>query len=164
MKIIEIVVPCYNEEKCIRPLYDAIDGVYQNVADYEYQILYVNDGSGDGTAFELKKLKAELGERVNYISFARNFGKESAIYAGLSNSSGGVAYFEHCRVKGMQTWEIVDEVMDKVHKNDIAVLFDHPYYAGVKEIKCIEKIIQIAGDTNEVSIVPLKELNRIFRL
>ena len=88
MKKIEIVVPCYNEEECIRPLYNAIDSVFEQIENYSYSILYVNDGSRDQTLDELGKLKEEFYDKVNYISFSRNFGKESAIYAGLVNSTG----------------------------------------------------------------------------
>ncbi len=94
---VEIVVPCFNEQECIRPLYAEIKKVFEAInkdaADtekkYVYSILYVNDGSKDGTLSEIKKLEAEAGSSViKYISFARNFGKESAIYAGLEKSEG----------------------------------------------------------------------------
>lgn len=88
MKHIEIVVPCYNEEACVAPLFEAVERVFAGIKDHEWSILYVNDGSRDGTLDELKRLKEVKGDRVQYISFARNFGKESAIYAGLSNSTG----------------------------------------------------------------------------
>lgn len=88
MKKIEIVVPCYNEQACIRLLYDAVKSVFESIEGYDFSILYVNDGSKDGTLRELRKLKNEMGDIINYISFSRNFGKESAIYAGLSNSTG----------------------------------------------------------------------------
>ncbi len=88
MKHIEIVVPCYNEEPCIRPLYEEVKKVFAGISDYSWSLLYVNDGSTDGTLRELEQLKESEGDKVQYISFARNFGKESAIYAGLKNSSG----------------------------------------------------------------------------
>ena len=88
MKHIEIVVPCYNEEPCIRPLYEEVKRVFAGISDYSWSLLYVNDGSTDGTLRELEQLKESEGDKVQYISFARNFGKESAIYAGLKNSSG----------------------------------------------------------------------------
>lgn len=90
MKRIEIVVPCYNEEPCIYPLYEAVAEVFSGIDNYDWSLLYVNDGSSDGTLQKLKDLRAEKGERVEYISFARNFGKESAIYAGLQNSTGEI--------------------------------------------------------------------------
>jgi len=88
MKKIEIVVPCHNEEACVRPLYESIDNVFQQISNYSYSILYIDDGSKDNTLLEIKKLKKEVGDKVNYISFARNFGKEAGIYAGLSQSTG----------------------------------------------------------------------------
>ena len=88
MKKIDIVVPCYNEEACIRPLYEAVDKVFREITDYSYRILYVNDGSRDKTLEKLREIHGEHPETADYISFSRNFGKEGAIYAGLSKSDG----------------------------------------------------------------------------
>lgn len=88
MKKIDIVVPCYNEEACIRPLYEAVDKVFRGITDYSYRILYVNDGSRDKTLEKLREIHGEHPETADYISFSRNFGKEGAIYAGLSKSDG----------------------------------------------------------------------------
>lgn len=88
MKKIEIVVPCYNEEECVVPLYEAVVEVFRNVKNYTFSMLFVNDGSKDNTLQKLKELKTRVGNQIEYISFARNFGKEAAIYAGLYNSSG----------------------------------------------------------------------------
>lgn len=89
MKHIEIVVPCYNEQECVRPLFDEVSRVFDDLSDYEFSMLYVNDGSRDDTIKEILRLTKENGsEKVHYISFARNFGKEAAIYAGLENCKG----------------------------------------------------------------------------
>lgn len=77
---LEIVVPCYNEEKNILKFYIEIDKALKN--DIDWQIIFVNDGSDDDTLAEIKKL-----EKVKYISFSRNFGKEAAIYAGLKKTT-----------------------------------------------------------------------------
>lgn len=89
MKTIELIVPCYNEEKCIELFYQRICDVFNDIKDYNFCITYVDDGSRDKTLEEIKKLvkRAENGT-VQYISLSRNFGKESAIYAGLSKSKG----------------------------------------------------------------------------
>ncbi len=84
MKILTIIVPAYNEEKNVRPFYDEVLP-FLNSPDYQYQILYINDGSKDNTLSEIKKL-AELDPKVRYLSFSRNFGKESAMHAGLEHS------------------------------------------------------------------------------
>ena len=90
MKTIELIVPCYNEEKCVELFYNKIEEIFSKTAQYRYIITYIDDGSKDKTIDEIKRistLKAQNGV-VQYISLSRNFGKESAIYAGLSHSTG----------------------------------------------------------------------------
>ena len=89
MKTIELVVPCYNEEKCIALFYDRIKEVFSGMPECEFIITFVDDGSKDNTMQEIKKVagRADTG-KVQYISLSRNFGKESAMYAGLSKSVG----------------------------------------------------------------------------
>ena len=85
---ISIVVPCYNEEVALVFFQKEIDRVSQELMpDITFEILYIDDGSKDNTLQEIHHL-AEQDERVKYISFSRNFGKEAAIYAGLKNASG----------------------------------------------------------------------------
>lgn len=89
MKHIELVVPSYNEQECVALLYERVAEVFEKETEYDFSILYVNDGSKDDTLKEILKLEQKYGSRkVRYISFARNFGKESAIYAGLSAAEG----------------------------------------------------------------------------
>lgn len=89
MQTISIVVPCYNEEENVRDFYDELMKNEPFFAENELvpEIIYVDDGSSDGTVAEVKKLAA-LDGRVHLISFSRNFGKEAGIYAGLSKSTG----------------------------------------------------------------------------
>lgn len=88
-KRIEIIVPCYNEEKCIELFFDTVEKVFLKLPDYSFQILYIDDGSKDHTLEQIKQLEKRAGsEKVKYISFSRNFGKESAMYVGLSKSTG----------------------------------------------------------------------------
>lgn len=81
---LNIIVPCYNEENSIYPFYNEIQNVLKK--DIEYNILFIDDGSKDQTLNKIKELSIK-DERIRYISFSRNFGKESAIHAGLENSS-----------------------------------------------------------------------------
>lgn len=92
MKLLSVIVPCYNEEENVSFFYEEFikQEAFLKEKDIEFEILYVNDGSKDGTADEVKKLHA-VDERVHLISFSRNFGKESAIYAGLQKSKGDYA-------------------------------------------------------------------------
>ena len=86
-KIISVVVPCYNEEEVIKDFYIEVARVFKELKDYKYELVFVNDGSKDKTLEILKELKKNDRD-VKIISFSRNFGKESAIYAGLENSKG----------------------------------------------------------------------------
>lgn len=89
MKTIELIVPCYNEEKCVALFYNAIADVFKELPEYKFVITYIDDGSRDNTLAEIKKVESSaIKGAVQYISLSRNFGKESAIYAGLSKSKG----------------------------------------------------------------------------
>lgn len=84
---ISIVVPCYYEEKSLPFFYEEIDKVSKNISDVEIEIIFINDGSKDRT-LEIIKGYAKNDNRVKYVSLSRNFGKESALYAGLEVSTG----------------------------------------------------------------------------
>lgn len=87
MKKITLIVPCYNEEEALPYFYQAVAEVSQKMKEYSFEFLFVDDGSSDTTLSVLQDL-AVGDERVVYISFARNFGKEAAMYAGFVNATG----------------------------------------------------------------------------
>lgn len=86
-KILSIIVPCYNEEQALPFFYQEIDKVSKELKALNFELIFVNDGSKDKTLEVLKEYH-QKDKRVKYISFSRNFGKESAMYAGLSMASG----------------------------------------------------------------------------
>ena len=86
LETVTIVVPCYNEQEALPLFYKEIKKVFDEI-DYKYELILVNDGSKDATLEEMKKL-AKKDKNVCYLSFSRNFGKESAMYAGLVNAKG----------------------------------------------------------------------------
>ena len=87
MSLLSIVVPCYNEEETVDIFYSALKDVLKTM-DMDYEIIFVNDGSKDGTLDKLKKLYENDRAHVKVIEFSRNFGKESALLAGLDASKG----------------------------------------------------------------------------
>ena len=88
MKKISIVVPCYNEEESLPLFYKAVDKITDKMKKKaSFEFVFVNDGSRDKTLEILRDL-AKKDDRVRYISFSRNFGKEAGIYAGLENATG----------------------------------------------------------------------------
>ena len=84
---LSLVVPCYNEAENVALFQDAVIHAFQNCG-YDYEIVFVDDGSRDATMHNLRKLHAEQKCPVKVVSFARNFGKEAALYAGLQHTSG----------------------------------------------------------------------------
>lgn len=84
---LSLVVPCYNEAENVSAFQDAVIGAFQGCG-YDYEIVFVNDGSKDATLHNLKKLHAAQKCPVRVISFSRNFGKESGIYAGMEHACG----------------------------------------------------------------------------
>lgn len=89
MGLLSVIIPCYNEEENVSFFYEEfmkLEGFLEK-EQLEVEFLYINDGSKDGTAKEVKKLH-QKDSRVHLISFSRNFGKEAAIYAGFSKSKG----------------------------------------------------------------------------
>ena len=89
MKLLSVVVPCYNEEENVRDFYDELfkNAAFFHEKEIEVELIYIDDGSGDGTVQEVRKLR-EQDTRVHLVSFSRNFGKEAAIYAGLKKAQG----------------------------------------------------------------------------
>ena len=83
---LSVIVPCFNEERGLGRLYDALNAALPAVAQ-ECEILFVDDGSQDGSLAEMRRLAA-LDDRVRYIALSRNFGKEAAMLAGLHQACG----------------------------------------------------------------------------
>lgn len=87
MKKISIVIPAYNEEGNLSLIHSEIRKVFQTLTDYNYEIIFVNDGSRDHTQQHLEKLASECQE-VKYIEFSRNFGHQNAVKAGMDYADG----------------------------------------------------------------------------
>ena len=87
---ISLVVPCFNEEESLPLFYSEIVKITDVLRNYEFEFIFIDDGSTDHTCDFLKKLSA-VDRRVKYISFSRNFGKEAALYAGFEHCGGDYA-------------------------------------------------------------------------
>lgn len=87
MKKVSILVPCYNEEKSLPLLYPELKKLMDSQCEYEWEVLFVNDGSRDNTISIIKTLR-EADERISYVDLSRNFGKENAMLAGIDYVTG----------------------------------------------------------------------------
>ena len=92
MKKISIIIPAYNEEEALPALMERITKFADDTKDYDFEFLFVNDGSKDRT-IELIKEYREKDKRVCYVDFARNFGKETAMKAGIDYATGDAVVF-----------------------------------------------------------------------
>ena len=92
MKKITIIIPAYNEEESLPFLYERLDKLMENMKNYDFEILFVNDGSKDKTISIIKELR-EKDKRISYVDFSRNFGKEIAMIAGLDYATGDCVIF-----------------------------------------------------------------------
>ncbi|GEL80672.1 glycosyl transferase [Enterococcus sp. DIV1368b] len=110
---ISIVIPCFNEEKTV-PLF--FDEVEKFRGDYEFEYLFIDDGSSDGTLAAIKKL-ANVHESVRFVAFSRNFGKEAALYAGLQASTGDLVTVMDVDLQDPP--ELLPVMIDKVINSDI---------------------------------------------
>lgn len=120
---LSLVVPCYNEAENVAVFQDAVIGAF-NGCGYDYEIVFVNDGSRDATLHNLKKLHAAQKCPVKVVSFSRNFGKESAIYAGMEQAEG--EYISLIDADLQQRPEIVAEmvkILDEKPECDVVAAY-----------------------------------------
>lgn len=114
---LSLVVPCYNEAENVAAFQDAVIQAFDGCG-YDYELVFVDDGSRDATLHELRKLhKAQLCP-VKVVSFSRNFGKEAALYAGLKHTTGD--YVSLIDADLQQRPEIV--------RNMVSILEEKPEY------------------------------------
>lgn len=181
-KTLSVIVPCYNEEESI-PLFYAEMKKYEDFfhnKDVEIEYIFVNDGSKDRTVEEVKKLH-EKDERVHLVSFSRNFGKESAILAGLEKSTGDFTVLMDADLQDPpsllpEMYEYIEQGYDSVatrrvdRKGEppIRSFFARRFYALMRKISKTE-IVDGARDyrlmTRQVTdaILSMKEYNRFSK-
>ena len=178
MDLLSIVVPCFNEEESVEIFFKEIQKV---LADQNYEIIYINDGSSDNTLKEIKKLANE-NSNIKYISFSRNFGKESAIYAGLKNASGDLVCLIDVDLQHPPS--LIPEMIETVFNEDYDVVaarrisrkgepaiksfFSHSFYKifnRISEIELVEGATDYRVMTRQVvdSIMELNEYNRFSK-
>ena len=111
---LSLVVPCYNEAENVLDFQEAVIAAFAD-SGYDYEIIFVDDGSRDATLHNLKKMFAQQKCPIKVVSFSRNFGKEAALYAGLQHASG--AYTALIDADLQQHPEIVREMVAFLEEN-----------------------------------------------
>lgn len=109
-----LVVPCYNEENNVEDFFAAVAQAFEGKIE-SYEVIFVNDGSKDGTLGRLKAIHQKNKSNTAVVSFSRNFGKESAILAGLRHAKGEMVTFIDADLQ--QRPEIVCDMVDFLDKH-----------------------------------------------
>ena len=120
---LSLVVPCYNEAESVALFQDAVIQAFDGCG-YDYEIVFVDDGSKDATLHNLRKLHKEQKCPIKVVSFSRNFGKEAALYAGLQHASGD--YISLIDADLQQPPEIVRNmvsILDEDNKYDVVAAY-----------------------------------------
>ena len=181
---ISVIVPCYNEQEALPFFYEAIGkiaGKMKQEYNVDYEFVFVDDGSRDRT-LEILRDFAKKDERVKYISFSRNFGKESAIYAGLEHVTGD--YISMMDADVQDPPELLMEMYQEIKKDEydcigtrrvtrkgeppIRSFFAHCFYKLMNKISKAE-IVDGARDfrlmTRQMvnAILDVKEYNRFSK-
>ena len=178
-----IIVPCYNEQETLEDYYQAISRVREQLLDMDcrLEILLVDDGSSDETLARMKELSRNNGW-IRYLSFTRNFGKEAAIYAGLTHARG--EYVSLMDVDLQDPPALIPQMLDILRNSDcdcvatrrvdrkgepvIRSLFARAFYRLMRHISDVE-IVDGARDFRLMtrryvdSLLELKEYNRFSK-
>ncbi len=112
--LLSFVVPCYNEEDNVALFYSEAVRVVREKTD-DFELIFINDGSKDGTLKKLKEIAANSDACVKVVNFSRNFGKEAGIYAGLHHASGEYTCIIDADMQ--QRPEVAMEMLDFLQKN-----------------------------------------------
>lgn len=151
---LSLVVPCFNEEENIIEFYDCVEGCFEG-KNFTYEFVFVNDGSKDKTLLKLKELTKTKQSNIQVISFSRNFGKESAIYAGLSRAKGDAVCIIDADLQ--QRPEVVlkmKEILDTKPEVDCVAAFQEKRKEGkvLSALKsCFYKIINKVSEVDFVN-------------
>lgn len=112
---LSLIVPCYNEAENVFPFQEAVISAFEGCG-YDFEVIYIDDGSKDATLHNLKKLHSMQKCPVKIVSFSRNFGKEAGLYAGLQHADG--EFISIIDADLQQRPEIVREMVQILEEND----------------------------------------------
>jgi dolichol-phosphate mannosyltransferase len=114
MEKISFVVPAYNEQDNILALYEKISNLMTSLKEYDWELIFINDGSRDDTLLRIKEA-AQKDKRVRYLNFSRNFGHQAALTAGLDHADGDAVVTLDCDLQDPP--ELIKEMIDKWKMN-----------------------------------------------
>jgi len=178
---ISIVVPCYNEEESLPIFYEEITKVSKKLKEVDFEYIFINDGSKDKTLSILREL-SKKDERVRYVSFSRNFGKEAGMFAGLEATNGDYVAIMDADMQDPPEMIIEMYKSIKTEDYDCVALYtkSHAGYNFIRKglTNCWYKLIDRISDSKQVpgardfrlmkrkmvdSILSMREYNRYIK-
>ncbi|MBQ1242764.1 MAG: glycosyltransferase family 2 protein [Clostridia bacterium] len=159
---LSLVVPCYNEEENVENFFRNVTEGLKNYTD-SYELVFVNDGSRDKTEKKLKKLYEENCDRkITVVSFSRNFGKEAAMYAGLSHAKGEYVTIIDADLQQDVKYVVeMAEILDKDEDTHMVAAFQEKRKEGKFITLCKEEFYKLI---NKITDVPFVENASDFRI
>ena len=172
MKKISIIIPTFNEEEAMPILYQKLTEVINAMVDYEFEILFINDGSKDKT-LELIKEYREKDERICYVDFSRNFGQEIALAAGIDYMTGDCAIFMDADLQDppelipelVKYWEEgYDDVYARRRKRNGETFFKK--FTAKLYYKTLQKMskVEIQKDTGNFRLLDIRCINILRKM
>lgn len=170
MSLISLVIPAFNEEENIDNTIDTLTGILKDQS-FDYELVFVNDGSRDKT-YELIENRAKSDDHVKGISFSRNFGKEAAIFAGLSAAVGDATVVLDCDLqhpptlipKMVELWNEGFEVVEGVKSSRGKESLFHKICAGLF-YKIMSKLVKIdMSATSDYKLLDRKVVDALLNL
>lgn len=160
---LSLVVPCYNEGENVFPFQEAVIHAFAGCG-YDYEIVFIDDGSSDATLHNLKKIFSAQQCPVKVVSFSRNFGKEAGLYAGLQHASG--EYISLIDADLQQRPELVRdmvEILDKQPQYDVVAAYQDRRGEGKFLSFCKRCFYKLINSLSKVSLQPDASDFRTFR-
>lgn len=151
---LSLVIPCYNEAENINLFYETVEKSFMDKS-FSYELVFINDGSIDETLLNLKALVSSRKGNIRVVSFSRNFGKEAAIYAGLSHAKGDMVCIIDADLQ--QHPDVVlqmKDILDSKPEVDCVAAFQQKRKEGkvLSSLKsCFYKIINKVSDVDFVN-------------
>lgn len=160
---LSLVIPCFNEEKNVLPLFEKVNETFQNRID-SYEFIFVNDGSFDCTKDELAKIADSTNLPITIINFSRNFGKEAAIYAGLKSAEGDLISLIDADLQ--QDPEYIVKMVQYLDENsefDCVAAFQETRHEGFFKRFCKRRFYHLINKMSDTEFVDGASDFRTFR-
>ena len=181
MNKISVIVPCFNEEEVLPLFYQQVKQTLERIKNITYEILFIDDGSGDHTK-DFLRILCNQDQHCEFVSFSRNFGKEAAMFAGLKKANGDYvvimdADLQHPPYLLKEMYHAVNQEgydccagkrVDRTGEGKLRNFLSHSFYKIMQKI-CKMDMSDGAGDFRMMSrqmvnaILELKEYNRYMK-